>query len=401
MNLQQVKKILILIANEKYSDQQLKELYYWLDRTDLDEYTEVLNIWENIAEEVPCSPFVNAVLLSRIEDGLDNMERAGKLVNERKKWLGKSYVRVMGAAASLLLIAFVGLFFYYKKNENSEHIVNAHFEADIPPGGNRAMLILADGSKVNLNDLKKGQVVPEKGVQIVKSADGQLVYSIKEQDGDLGPSLYNTIQTPVGGQYLVYLPDGSKVWLNAASSLRYPLAFSHKERIVELTGEAYFEVAKDKAKPFQVRTTKQTVEVLGTHFNVNSYMDETDTKTTLVEGSVRIHTVKYGKTVVLVPGDQAQVSEGEVNIKHVDVNDAAAWKDGFFVFNDENIPSVMRKISRWYDVEVIYEGNVSKDKDLAGSVSKFSNVSEILKTLELTRLVHFKVNGKKITVIAN
>lgn len=399
MDSQEVKEILKLIASDRCSDQQLNDFYHWLDQLDRQQYLEVLKTWEAIAEEVPDQE-VNQILVNRIEGGLDRMERPLKLLHEEKERSGVSYKVILGIAASVLLIAVAALFFYFKAEGPDSQLVQQSGQRDILPGGNKALLILTDGSAVNLTKLKKGEVLHQKGVKIVKSEDGQLVYQVSEQNGKANSIFYNMIQTPVGGQYQINLPDGSKVWLNAASSLRYPLSFSNKERLVELTGEAYFEVEKDKTKPFRVRTQTQTVEVLGTHFNINSYIDEKDTRTTLLEGSVAVHTVKGSKNVVLVPGEQAQVHNGEIAVRKVDVNDAAAWKDGFFVFNDENIPSVMRKIARWYNVEILYEGEIS-NKDLVGSVSKFSNVSEVLKTLELTKLVHFKINGKKITVVAN
>jgi len=209
---------------------------------------------------------------------------------------------------------------------------------------------------------------------------------------------FNTISTPVGGQYTVVLPDGSKVWLNAASSLKFPTAFTGTERRVELTGEGYFEVAKNKHMPFKVNFNREEVEVLGTHFNISAYPDEAVTRTTLLEGSVRISKNNIKK--ILVPGQQAisSMQTGGFNIAEVNTDEAIAWKNGLFLFHNENIRSIMKKIARWYNVDVNYQGSFT-NQEYGGRISQSKNLSEILKNLELTGTIHFKIEGRRVTVM--
>lgn len=231
--------------------------------------------------------------------------------------------------------------------------------------------------------------------------------------------MYNTIATPKGGQYQVRLPDGSKVWLNAASSLKYLASFSAwNERKVELSGEAYFEVAKDKDHPFVVKTENQEVIVLGTHFNINSYKDEPATKTTLLEGSVRVsllgttstastinttQKISKGKPaeIILKPGEQATLIGNNIRVSPQNAEDAIAWKDGYFMFNNESLESVMRKISRWYNLDVVFADASIKNQTFYGRMSRFSKVSQVLKSLALTREVKFELKDNTIHVLKN
>ncbi|MDR6783034.1 transmembrane sensor [Pedobacter africanus] len=395
MTLQEVKDLLKPIAAGTSTPSQRDAFATWLDYAEQSDYKELLQAWEKLLEDQPAERLHHPELISRIEASIDKTEVAAVPLYERKKNLFLNWKTV---AAAVIAITFV--IFLYRSMKNTSLNNGAQYANEIKPGGNNAVLVLADGSKIDLNKLGTGEVARQAGIKIVKSADGQLVYTIiKNSDANAG-GLFNTIKTPIGGQYKVNLPDGSQVWLNAASSLRYPVAFGNDERRVELTGEAYFEVAKDKARPFRVLSSQQTVEVLGTHFNINSYADEGNTRTTLLEGRVKVFTAVNKKNVILNPGQQSQVDTYNISVKDVDASEAAAWKEGYFVFNAESIPSAMRKLARWYDLEISYEGNIN-DKDLAGSVSRFKNVSEVLKTLELTDMVHFEIDGRKIKVIAN
>ncbi|WP_316789963.1 FecR family protein [Pedobacter frigoris] len=402
MNLQEVKELLELISSGNFTKQQEDAFMKWLDEADKLEYLTVLNWWEEILEKRKDHGVADSGLISRIEAGLNHIETPVAPFQIKKQNSEKNNLRIIFAvAASLIMILSAGLFFY---NNNSKKPLANHISRisnDIKPGGNKATLILSDGSKIDLNDVNAGGIVANQaGIRIVKNKDGQLVYNIVNNAESDVTGLYNTIQTPLGGQYQVNLPDGTSVWLNAASSLRYPVNFGGDERRVELTGEGYFEVAKNKDKPFRVQTRNQIVEVLGTHFNINSYDEEEYTKTSLLEGSVRVQSVINKRTVLLIPGQQSLLNDYTLNVKEIDVNEVAAWKDGYFVFNNESAEAVMRKIARWYDLEVVYENNIS-NIDFAGSVARYKNVSEIIKTLELTGLVHFKLEGRKITVIAN
>lgn len=261
-------------------------------------------------------------------------------------------------------------------------------DVDAPPGGNKAVLTLADGRKISLTDAKIGELVEEAGLKISKTADGQLLYeALKNDKVKAVPNAklikHNTIETPNGGQYRVILPDGSKVWLNAASTLRYPASFAcSQERRVELSGEAYFEIAKDQNKPFLVASGEQTVEVLGTHFNVNAYANEPNVKTTLLEGSIRLEKLNNGRSVVLTPGQQATLEKKGITVKEVPMDDAVAWKDGLFHFNNTDLQTIMRQMARWYNVEVAYEGNIDY-KGFFGSIERSYTLTEVLEVLKL------------------
>lgn len=293
------------------------------------------------------------------------------------------------SAASIVIIISVGTLFYldYIKKSKAKHAIS-EVKNDISPGGNIATLTLADGRKISLTDAENGQLAEQSGIKISKTADGQLVYSISNTENS-SPSLsYNTIETPPGGQYQIALPDGSKVWLNSASSLRYPVRFSGNERRVEISGEAYFEVAHNSRMPFRVINSSQIVEVLGTHFNIMAYPDESSTNTTLLEGSVRI--IKENKSKIISPGQQTRVKNGDIDVATVDVTQVTAWKEGYFMFKNEDIQSIMRQISRWYNLEVKYEGHIP-EKVFGGKISRSRNVSEVLEVLESTGSIRFKI----------
>jgi len=269
---------------------------------------------------------------------------------------------------------------------------------DRPPGGNVAMLTLSDGSIIALDSARTGPLTQQGNTKIAKLNNGQLAYkTLNEKPTAL---LYNTLTTPRGGQYRLILPDGTGVWLNAASSITYPTAFAGDERVVRITGEVYFEVQKDPTHPFKVTfnpgADSGSVEVLGTHFNINAYSDEATVKTTLLEGSVRV--VSKAATL-LKPGQQAQLDNtGHAAVfADVDLDEVIAWKNGRFHFEDADIRTVMRQIARWYDVEVAFEGKITTEK-FVGDIPRNSRLTEVFKILELSN-VHFKVEDKKVTVI--
>ncbi|MEZ2337891.1 FecR family protein [Mucilaginibacter sp. RCC_168] len=300
-------------------------------------------------------------------------------------------------AASILMILSVGAFFFAGKRRqitNSTITLNQQ----IKPGSNKAFLVLANGKKIFLADVKNGKIAQQEGSQVIKTSDGQLVYNDNPATPTDGSSQYNTIETPKGGQYQLLLPDGTRVWLNAASSLKYPVSFtSAKERKVELSGEAYFEVAHNKNIPFRVVTDKQLVEVLGTHFNVNAYHDELDTKTTLLEGAIKI--TAGDKNTTLKPGQEADLT-GTLKVSEVDPRDAIDWKNGFFRFDDD-LEIVMRQIARWYDVKIIYDDESVKKEPLVGVTARFSDISILLKKIEQITDVKFIIEGSTIIVTKN
>lgn len=303
----------------------------------------------------------------------------------------------LAAAAAILLFVFTGTYFLlHRKAQDAAPRIS---KTDVKPGRNQATLTLASGKKIVLNSTLSGQLANEAGVSISKNAKGELIYtahtsgSIKQSAGRI-----NTLTTSKGEQYQVILPDGSHVWLNAASMLKYPVAFTGNERIVELSGEAYFEVAHNKAMPFKVKTRQQQVEVLGTHFNINAYADEKTTATTLLEGSVKVTTASRNQKMIIKPGEQSTVNGDVMYVQEVDTDEAVAWKNGYFLFNDENLAGIMKKVSRWYNVEVEYENAGLQSLVFSGTVSKYQNVSQVIKTLELTNAVHFKVLDNRIVV---
>ena len=304
------------------------------------------------------------------------------------------YTRWIAAAVTLVAVSLTGLYFWkaHKSRQAAVPAVAAISHNDLQPGGNKATLLLGDGSVVNLGAVKNGIIRKVAGTLIDKQ-DGQLRYNVSA--ADLAPEM-NTIQTPRGGQYQVILPDGTKVWLNAASSLTYPTAFKGVSREVRLNGEAYFEVAGDKEKPFKVMVGNMQVNVLGTHFNVMAYEDETAIRTTLLEGAVKV--TNGGASHLLKPGQEARLdrSSETLSLSEVNADEAVAWKNGVFQFGGASIETVMREIVRWYDVDVEYEGRTSEH--FRGTISRDVNASEVFKMLELTGAVHFAIDKKKIIV---
>lgn len=302
--------------------------------------------------------------------------------------------RITGAAV-LFLIASVCLYLYNTSND-ANLIVKANQENKVMPGGNKAILTLANGKKISLTDAKNGLVSTQTGLNIVKKANGQLVYHVDPISQE-NANTFNTIETPIGGQYQITLSDGTKVWLNAATTLRYPSNFSGlKERRVLLKGEAYFEVAHNTKAAFIVSANNQEIKVLGTRFNVMNYKEESDIKTTLLQGSVQLSSgAIIGK---LIPGQQGYLSsqEAKFHIAPINVAEVTAWKDGLFMFNNTDMYALMRQLSRWYNIEVVYEPNVKNDV-FFGEIERKAELTDVLKILEVGGL-HFKLNGHKLTV---
>jgi len=298
-------------------------------------------------------------------------------------------------AASLLIMLTAGTILFFNKYKTAQNQTIAQ-EHPIRPGGNKAILVLANGSKVLLTDVATGRIAQQSGSQITKTADGKLVYSANPNAVKNTLPQYNTMQTPKGGQYQLLLSDGTRVWLNAESSIKYPVSFdSFNERRVELTGEAYFEVAHNKALPFRVVSNKQVIEVLGTHFNVNAYPDEQNTTTTLLEGAVKI--IAGDKNATLKPGQEADLTT-TFKISTVDPREAIDWKNGNFRFNEEPLESVMRQIARWYDVKIVYEDESVKKETIVAVTTRFANLSALLKIMEQITNDRFIISGSTIRV---
>ncbi|WP_423147998.1 FecR family protein [Rubrolithibacter danxiaensis] len=305
-------------------------------------------------------------------------------------------------AAAVILITlssslWIAKFYSHKQQKES---LAKDTPAKIQAGGNKAYLTLADGSRIELNTVENGNLKVKDEITIRKTKNGLLVYQYNKNESSVHAAVteYNTITTPRGGQYQVILEDGSKVWLNAASSIRFPVVFTGREREVEITGEAYFEVAKNKEHPFIVNANGTQVQVLGTHFNVSAYADDDAVTTTLLEGAVRM--VKGKKFAMLKPGEQGVSvhNSNEITLSAADIEETMAWKNGFFTFHNENIVNIMKKVSRWYDVDVEYRGDV-KDREFGGTVSKYKEITELLQNMQLTGAIHYKMEGRRLIIM--
>ena len=313
------------------------------------------------------------------------------------------------AAAVVLLVAGAALWLQETQNNPKPAVAIAAAPAhDVPPGGNKATLYLAGGQKIILDSASNGLLAEQGKTTIQKLKSGQIAYVPRA--GEVGEVNYNTLTTPRGGQYQLQLPDGTNVWLNAESSITYPTAFTGAERKVSITGEAYFEVAKESAHPFIVRLPAvakgnredgswMDVEVLGTSFDINAYNDEAAARTTLVEGSIKVSA--NGTHKIIEPGEQTTVTFGGPGIEvdqHADVARALAWKNGLFAFSNADLPTVMRQLSRWYDVDVQYEGNIPKDQfEFNGKIGKMLTLDQVLRVLTKTQ-VHYTIEGNKLTI---
>ena len=299
-------------------------------------------------------------------------------------------------AAGIAAVLCIGILLYHTRDTATETATaTAQASAPILPGGNKATLKLADGSSIALNEAQGSIVIDSNHVTY---GDGtQLIGSAHPLNGNL------ELTVPRGGTYHVTLNDGTEVWLNADSHFRYPSRFTGSKRVVELDGEAFFAVAKQPRPdgkgniPFLVKTRFQTVEVLGTQFNVSAYADEATEHTTLVEGSVRI-TAGNGATQQLYPSQQGRVTADRTQVTTVDINNFTAWKDGYFAFSDAHIHDVMQVIARWYDIQVDYADNVPNAR-FGGTISRFSDFETLLQTIALTGSVRFKITGRRVTVM--
>lgn len=323
----------------------------------------------------------------------DNITR--KLYIRPKQYIGffqKPWLRLAVAASVIIAFCSIG-YLYFTNDKGKQEILVA--SNDVAPGKNGATLTLADGRKIRIGEVESGKIAIQSGIEIKKTTDGQIIYQ------NSGPNSnkieYNLLATSRGEQTRVQLPDGSIVFLNSASSLRYPASFaSMKERKVSLTGEGYFEIAKDAKRPFKVQTNLQEVVVLGTHFNINAYNDEPNIKTTLLEGSIRL--TSKGKSLTLNPGEQTMLQGSGITTRKVDTEEAVAWKNNEFFFRNDDFRTNIRKIARWYNLEVIYEPSAPDNFKLGGFLSRTRNLSAVLKLLESTGKVHFRIEGKKLFV---
>ncbi|HEX6427073.1 MAG TPA: FecR domain-containing protein [Niastella sp.] len=380
-------------------------------------YNELINTgeveWEEGESESMQMTIENWLMQNMTGDEIPSPPVSRLRVSSRTWW---------AAAAVVMLLSGTGYYLFNKQPVSTVATTDAALKNDVAPGSNKAVLTLSNGATIALDDASNGMVAQQGNAKVLKPDDGQLVYSQENNNGD-EPLTYNTLATPRSGQYQLVLPDGTKVWLNAESSIHYPVAFIGNERRVQITGEAYFEVAtlrlsSGQKMPFIVEKGDVRIEVLGTHFNVNAYNDESAIKTTLLEGKVRVvkgewsmvngQSTKKDHTTILKPGEQAlipaktekakQSGNNRILVHKTDVDDVIAWKNGLFHFENADVRTVMRQLARWYDVEVIYEGASVKNDPLFVEISRNTRLSDVLKVLEESGSAKFSIQGKKIIV---
>lgn len=301
-------------------------------------------------------------------------------------------------AASILLAVSAAILLMKPpaKSDNPIAKSTVAVQTDYAPGKNKAVLILSNGKKIDLNNAQNGSLAVDGQTAIQKTGNGQLVYAEQQGTQSLMTTAINTLIVPKGGQYELVLPDGTKVWMNAESSLVFPVQFTGNKREVRLKGEAYFEVAKNAEKPFMVQLNKMQVEVLGTHFNIMAYDDEPLVQTTLLEGSVKLRSSNGQQ--ILKPGQQGLMGAGNrFVVKTANVEQAMAWKNGQFIFDDENMATISRRLARWYDISVT---DLRQDKSLTytGSISKYKYASEVLNMLEMTGTMKYKITNGKVII---
>ena len=385
--------------NKTASPQEIRELFDLLKSSSDDELTELIrNEWEDQENEDPIfsiemSENILKNILSEMGDVKSQTEETVPLSLFKWSILYKS----LSAAAAIIILLGIGLYFRFSLNSNpGNQKASVKLNADALPGVNKAILILGDGQKIILDSLINGLIAKTENFEVNKTENGQLVYHAFDRNykNARGEDI-NTLVTPRGGEYRVTLPDGSKVWLNATSSIKFPGVFRSNIREVELNGEAYFEIAKKSAMPFRVKSNGAQIEVIGTHFNVKAYGNEKLMKTTLVEGSIKITAGNFSH--LLKPGQQAILTKGELKVlDNVDIEEQVAWKNGLFLFKDTSIEDVMSQVASWYDLNVIFEGKIP-EKYLSGKVSRSVNASEFMNLLKYAG-VKFKIKEKNIII---
>jgi len=357
-----------------------------------------------IGDPAMAAPIQEAIrrLLEQTEASTGEPEDAGQPLLEKVLSVDKGGLRlplygrraVRWAAAAAAVVLLTGGPLAYRALHHTPPAAKVAQIPTITPGADRAVLVLSGGGQVDLNGARQGLLSRQGGSKVVKLADGRLAYEAGNA-ADTTP-VYNTLITPRGGKYQVTLPDGTKVWLNAASSIRFPAAFSGGDRTVDITGEVYFEVARDTRKPFIVRAGQTQTRVLGTRFDVMAYEDEQIVRTTLLEGAVALR--HHGPDVVLKPGEQGAFEDAGITTRTVNTAATVAWKDGYYYFDRTRMDEVMRQIARWYDVDVVYQGNVPRD-EIVGKIPRTADVTEVLHVMELIG-IRFRIEGKKIIVLS-
>jgi transmembrane sensor len=397
----EIEELITRYLNKELTDEEQRALDEWLANDKNRKFFDELTNEDNLNNELNEYKYFHA----RKNQGrkkLHELLLAGTpFVPVKKLW-----VKYVAAASVLTVVATGGIYLLVNQNKKQATVQTTPAKAvvqDVPPGGDKAILTLGDGSTLVLDDAQNGVISTQGSASVVKE-DGEVKYEVKGKELAV---TYNTLATPRGGQYRLVLPDGSKAWLNAASSVRYPVAFAGNERKVEMSGEVYFEVEKNPKKPFIVsivqgatKDQRAEVEVLGTHFNINSYKDEPLVKTTLLEGKVKVSSaIGSRESSTLRPGQQSELNNtGSIAVKKdVDVDQVMAWKNGQFRFRNADLRTIMRQVSRWYDVDVKFETSANPGYNLL--LNRNMNVSKIIEVLDESGGAHFKIEGKTIRVL--
>jgi ferric-dicitrate binding protein FerR (iron transport regulator) len=388
-----LKELYPKLVNGEINDQELAWLKAYFNTGETEEMYALIRTELNLSDEIGTPTSHERDVLARVHERIVaekfDISKEINTPGVRRLW-----PRIGIAAAVATIIVSAGIWFL--KNPSKENPVQqSAYLNDVAPGKVGATLTLANGKKIRLTDAASGELAKEAGVVITKTASGQLIYEVKGENTE--SDKINILTTDNGETYQVRLPDGSSVWLNAASTLKYPASFAKlKDRRVELSGEGYFEVAKDKAHPFIVKTAEQEVEVLGTHFNINSYNDQPTIATTLIEGSVKVRA--NGRGQIIKPNEQALTSDKGIKVQTVDVEEIVDWKEGDFYLNGVSLKNAMQKIARWYDVEVMFDPSVPDDIESTGYISRSNKLSAVLKLIEKSGDVKFKIKGNTVYV---
>lgn len=380
------------VSQQTHTPAELNEFLTWLTALPREQAAEALDRYE---QAFGASAGVDSDTLRRIAAGIENRLGASQdvpLISSKRTPL-VFYVRI---AAIFIVVASLAFFFLYQKHSKNNTKQPGYATATIVPGKNQAVLKLSGGKSILLEEVADGAITMDNNATGFEKKSGLLVAKGTDNTPNNADEI-NVLETPKGGQYQLALPDGTKVWLNASTRLYFPTVFKPGERKVKLSGEAYFEVKHDASNPFIVETsTGALLRVLGTSFNVNAYQEDAHETTTLLTGSLQV--TRNQSQVLLKPGQQATVSTQKIeDVQEVETSYAVAWKEGYFMFNREPIKAVMAKVARWYDVDVVYDGPVTETR-FWGTVSRFSQVSDVLKMLEATNRVHFTIEGRKIYV---
>lgn len=396
-----IQRLLHQYLNDTISREDCIELLNYLKNTDQDNLDELIDI--NSIDLSNGQKFVgdqSADLFNRINsDPRFNRAPVTKVIplKSSAKRYQNTWIKI---AAAAVVVTVIGLFLFKQQNISKLSVSQAKVSkvAPIMPGSKKAILTMSNGQMISLNNAANGLLAKTNTGNVVKTQKGQIVYQSAGKASTPDVLVYNTLSTPKGGEYQVVLPDGTKVWLNSASSITYPTAFAANERRVKLTGEAYFEVAKNKKVPFYVNANNAEVRVLGTHFNIAAYSDDKEMTTTLLEGSVQLS--KNKTQSLLKPGEKGVISNDadKIAVSQSNIDEAIAWKNGYFIFDDNDITGVMKKISRWYDVSVDYRGDLS-DQKFGGTFYRSKSITELLEYLVKIGKVKFTIEGRRVVVM--